>query len=496
MRNEPLSVPSIGKTGAADFQSLEKNAPSRIPNTPLAMAAFGLTMISGIFAAAAWMTWFATRNFPESLSWGILISALAAVAMAVPVRRSTCGQWAFWFGFVQAIAWVFFWFLFSFVIPQPGAISENLSFGPEIERVVVSRDQAIIMARGSDDAGMYIMIGTHTNAWSRSGLPFTVTVSYGGRFWRGAKWVVKPSAVNLFWNLESENGTLTGWIMFREGTPAPEADGSYVVGEFKSKNGRSLPISVRLVRDGKPTASPSAVTWSPALAVGEIADLQKIRSEADSLMNQGRYEESLQRRIWYFNHALEHGESNPVRLSFGLSGWVELARRYPKAKQALIEVRDRDAQLFAKGDGSFDSFQEAANINRELRDDDATVALFKSIQKDPTLASQCYFVAEELLVRKGEYALCLSCMGDPQVRFQRIRELWDMDKNVKERDNHAVNRLIRETRQLIEILISAGRKPEAEQIRDEVVKLLDDARLKSAVGDAEEKIRRMLPKGK
>jgi len=82
------------------------------------------------------MTWFATRNFPESLTWGILISALAAVALAVPVRRSTCGQWAFWFGVVQTIAWVFFWLLFSLVTPLPGAISENLFFGPVIEQTI------------------------------------------------------------------------------------------------------------------------------------------------------------------------------------------------------------------------------------------------------------------------------------------------------------------------------------------------------------------------
>ena len=59
----------------------------------------------------------------------------------------------------------------------------------------------------------------------------------------------------------------------------------------------------------------SAETWSPTLAPGEKPDMQKIRDEVKTLMEQDRYEEALQRQIWYFNHALQYGEVNPVRLS-------------------------------------------------------------------------------------------------------------------------------------------------------------------------------------
>ena len=234
----------------------------------------------------------------------------------------------------------------------------------------------------------------------------------------------------------------------------------------------------------------SAETWSPVLAPGEKPDLNKIRFEADNLMKQGRYEEALQRHLWYFNHALVCGESDAVRLSFGLSGWGELARRYPKAREALMEVRDRDAQTFSSGGGYSDLFSEVHSINRELRDDEATVALFKSFrQKDPALAGQCYFYAEALLAGQGEYVLCSSYINNPQARFQTIRECWDVEKNRKEMQEHAVNRFVKSTRQLIEILVGAGRKAEAEKIRAEAVALLDDARLKSALSDAEEKVR-------
>ena len=237
-------------------------------------------------------------------------------------------------------------------------------------------------------------------------------------------------------------------------------------------------------------------TWSPTLAPGEKPNFQNIRTEADTLMNQGRFDESLQRHIWYFNHALALGESNPVRLSFGLMGWGELARRYPPARQALIEVRNRDAQTFFNGGGYFDLFMEVTSINGVLREDDATLALFNSVrQKNAAVAKQCYFAAETLLVSKGEYGLCLSYLGDPMVKIKNLLEQWNMGKDGNSRDAYAVS-FVGGTCRLIEILVGTGHKAEAETIRSKAVAALDDARLKLAVSDAEERVRQRSPKGK
>jgi hypothetical protein len=56
-----------------------------------------------------------------------------------------------------------------------------------------------------------------------------------------------------------------------------------------------------------------------------------------------------------------------------------------------------------------------------------------------------------------------------------------------DRIHEADKRFVGHVRQLIEILVGAGRKADAESIRDQAVALLDDARLKSAVSDAEKK---------
>jgi serine/threonine protein kinase len=265
--------------------------------------------------------------------------------------------------------------------------------------------------------------------------------------------------------------------------------------------------------------SASAEIWSPTLAPGEKPDVQKIRDEIKTLMEQQKYEEALQRQIWYFNHALEYGEVNPVRLSFGIMNWHELGQRYPKAKQALIEIRDRDVREFSEGRGYSELFLEVQNLNRELHDDGATLTLFKTIyQQDKQLAGQCYGYAENLLMQNGDYDLCLKCIGDPQTRFESARRGFEMQKENQERmaeirkqfpapavslprgfpappdmGQMATNNFVGQVCTLVEILVATDHKVDAEKIQDEANEVLDDTRLKSAVSDAIKKMQANIP---
>jgi multidrug resistance efflux pump len=68
---------------------------------------------------------------------------------------------------------------------------------------------------------------------------------------------------------------MLGKIVFHPGTPAPEADGSYVIGEFKPDNGVPLPIAVRLVKGLSPSVrAPQTKAGAPA----SEARLRQIRS--------------------------------------------------------------------------------------------------------------------------------------------------------------------------------------------------------------------------
>jgi tetratricopeptide (TPR) repeat protein len=251
------------------------------------------------------------------------------------------------------------------------------------------------------------------------------------------------------------------------------------------------------------TALPRA--WSPPVVTGQKLDPNQVRDEANALRAKGQYQAALDRYLWYWNHALEYEPGlSAVRLSFLLSDWVELGRPYPKAKQALLDIRARDTQLLLGGGGDFDVFMDLSNINRSLQDEDSTYEAFNKLrQRNPTLAWQCFLAAEGLLVKHGDYALCLEYVGDPEVAFAQIRQRWQLLKQNEQpaeenpvqpanpvaplppptRPKTADGQFIDETCQLILILVKTDHKTEAEHIRDEALGLVDDPRLKSAVSD-------------
>jgi len=77
---------------------------------------------------------------------------------------------------------------------------------------------------------------------------------------------------------------------------------------------------------------------------------ETVRNEADRLEKEGRYDEALERRIWYHNNILQYDKSERgVRLSFALGDWVDLAEQFPPAMEALTTVRDEAARRALKG---------------------------------------------------------------------------------------------------------------------------------------------------
>jgi hypothetical protein len=267
--------------------------------------------------------------------------------------------------------------------------------------------------------------------------------------------------------------------------------------------------------------SASVEHWSPALDRGVKPDLAAIRNEAKQLADRKQYEEALQRHIWYYNHALEYEPeaARGVRLSFALSDWAALGRKYPKARQAMLELRDRDIHEFANGRGSPELFKDVAAINDQWDYYRTTCRLFHFVmERNAQLAKRCYGLAEGALVKNREYELCAQFVGDGQGQFDTIRANWErlgewenrmaamrqesqkrMEQYWAEKGQKmpvlppmapprsADNLMVGKTRQLIEILVGAGHRPEAERIRDQALALLDNDALKSAIPDAERK---------
>jgi predicted Ser/Thr protein kinase len=308
------------------------------------------------------------------------------------------------------------------------------------------------------------------------------------------------------------------------------------------------------VRKERTFTGPAAETWSPALAPGQKPDLMGIRDEARTLANQTNYDAALQRQLWYFNHALDYDPAQVgVRLSFTLSDWADLGRSYPKAREAMIEIRDRDHQIFTEGmryprwlknvstdlpgfsqvekNSRFELFQDLYSLNIYLGDNDTNAALIKTlVAHDPQLAqSMGYRItgdAFDALVKKSTTAATRDDLGDGQPAFGAICQQWvslkKEDVRLAKMSDQRQKRMadywaqsgqkppsvltatmgppkvadtifVDKTRQLIEILVVNGHKTDAENIRDQALALVDDVWLKSAVTDAEAKIQKPSP---
>jgi predicted Ser/Thr protein kinase len=187
---------------------------------------------------------------PLPMALALLFASLA-VLMAVPVRRLGAGKCAL----IIAGLGMLLWPLVSFVISPSQAGVAN-SFRPEIERVEVTEAQAVIKARGSEDAGLIFQLGTEADRWTPGGLyleaMFDVTLGRGG-FERGVRWTIKTRrGIHARYRLEGPPGKMIGRIVFHSGTPAPESDGSYVIGAFLPDEGEPLPIAVKLEKTEPP----------------------------------------------------------------------------------------------------------------------------------------------------------------------------------------------------------------------------------------------------
>ncbi|MBI5396263.1 MAG: hypothetical protein HZA91_13285, partial [Verrucomicrobia bacterium] len=109
-------------------------------------------------------------------------------------------------------------------------------------RITVSADKAVIEGRGSAEALFLVMAVTGgASEFFPSDSEFTATVERSASG-NGLKFVIKDSRGNVRGrDLMMERGQ----IVFREGTPSPEPDGSYVIGEFRrDAGGKPWPIRI------------------------------------------------------------------------------------------------------------------------------------------------------------------------------------------------------------------------------------------------------------
>jgi len=288
-----------------------------------------------------------------------------------------------------------------------------------------------------------------------------------------------------------------------------------------------------------------AETWSPSLAPGEKPDLTAIRNDIKTQMDATNNDGALQRQLWYFNHALDNGESDAVRLSFGVMKWAELGQKDPAARQALVDLRDQDLQQFSAAldlappfdahvlpgltPGSkrslFDLYQEISSLNRTLNDNDGYSAMVKlMVDKNPAMARHLgYKTADDAfdkLVKQSTNPAVQINPVEGQAAFDAIRKQWEYLSKAEahvadiraqtqkkmddfyaqhggrplghppmlESSRAADNIFVDKTRHLIEILLANGHSADATNILAQALALHNDPWLASALMDAKEKL--------
>jgi tetratricopeptide (TPR) repeat protein len=208
--------------------------------------------------------------------------------------------------------------------------------------------------------------------------------------------------------------------------------------------------------------------------------------QAQDLADEGKYEEALQKHIWYHDHALEvNPDLHGVRLSFALSDWVELGEKYPRALDVLKNVRDQKSARLLAGEADRELFHDVESINDRLGASPATADLFKKIDAaNPGFASSIYDLAEESLVEAGEYALAGKHLGDPAERFARIRSLLTEHLALSEDE---ITRTIAEeifterVSRLVTVLDKTGDRQRAREIQAQALRVLDSQEIRSLI---------------
>jgi hypothetical protein len=181
--------------------------------------------------------------------------------------------------------------------------------------------------------------------------------------------------------------------------------------------------------------------------------------------------------------------ASPLRF---LTGW-SLGEKYPKAREALVEVRNRDEKVLRDGTGSVHLAMDVAAINQRLGERAKTVSLFRHLhEKRKSLAIMSFEIVQDDLVKEGEYRLCSEYIKDPLQRFSQLKAMHEFTGKLGGREKSGSDVLRRvgieifrdQICRLIEVLAGSGRKAEADKVYDKALTVFEEREDKEALGRA------------
>ena len=227
------------------------------------------------------------------------------------------------------------------------------------------------------------------------------------------------------------------------------------------------------------------MAWKPESGANpsEVLDSAVDDSQAE------RYDEALQKFLWFHEASRSEIGMGGVRLSFALGYWMDLAEQYPPALEAFIRLRDELEQRCRDNHGDFESFHDVSAFNRYLGDGRRTIDLFMEIAAEyPGNAKRIYHVAERLLVAAGMYQQCAPFL-EWEKRVDRSISAYKIELKLEaswEESDVAPPAFARRhfeanSATIVALLSLNGRRDEAEQVRDRVLDVLDDAAIRGTL---------------
>lgn len=223
------------------------------------------------------------------------------------------------------------------------------------------------------------------------------------------------------------------------------------------------------------TLSLHAEEWQPTAPI----DVSQILNEAREDRHANRFDQALQKHIWFHRNAIKHQIGMyGVRLSFALSDWLELAKIYPPALEALeAEAADAEQRVLAGDINRVELFHDMISINRTLNQNAKSVALFKQVDAtDPRDAKMMLHYVKQQLLNAKEYELMRKHI-DPRESLRMSFISYDsLDRMIRDGSigslgkDHALNTLSDEAGSLVALLATLGETELAAEIMQSALK--------------------------
>ena len=226
---------------------------------------------------------------------------------------------------------------------------------------------------------------------------------------------------------------------------------------------------------------------SLALAEVNLEDLNDIRD----LVKNEQYELALQKHVWFHDESKSSSGMGGVRLSYAISNWVELGKKYPPALIELQSIRNDNKDKMSSGKGTFNDFLDFSSINRELGEEVKTIELFSELsERYPQQANDLYHVVEDLLIENKEFTLVDKYMDDPIFKYETLRHSREQSlsyarKKPKENSSASLeyndNRFVDETIKLLNALLILNKTSEAIEIHQRATFYFKSKKLENVV---------------